>query len=227
MLAQFPQPDSDACRAVAAACDAEAAVVVRARVRATLPLVLFAAWRAAGRLGPRRWIPAGGAHPRGVVGHLLAALELAGQCADPPDAIVAPLGSGGTVAGLVLGVAALGWPTPVIAVRVAPRVIANRWRITRLARGAARLLAHYGVHIPPPASHSPLVVVNGLGPGYGRPTPAGESARHLAAEHGLTLDPTYSAKAFAVLGQRAAGNVRRVVFWHTFALPSRASEPGS
>src|SRR5256886_16934870 len=68
----------------------------------------------------RRWIPGGGAQPRAVVGHLLATLELAHQVADPPDAIVAPVGTGGTVAGLLLGIAWLGWPTRVIAVRVAP-----------------------------------------------------------------------------------------------------------
>lgn len=226
-LAQFPQPDSEASRAVAAACDAHAALVVRAGTRAVLPFALLAAWRAAARLGPRRWMPAGGAHPRGVIGHLLGALELAAQCPAPPDAIVAPLGSGGTVAGLVLGVAALAWPTSVIAVRVAPRLIANRWRATQLARGAARLLAHHGIRIPHPASRIPLVVVDGMGRGYGHPTPAGESARALAAEHGLTLDPTYGAKAFGFLLQRGTWNVQRVVFWHTFAFPSRASEPGS
>ncbi|MGH7547315.1 MAG: pyridoxal-phosphate dependent enzyme, partial [Gemmatimonadales bacterium] len=116
-LAQFPQAETETSRAVAAACDAHAALVVRARTRAALPLALLSAWRRARRLGPRRWIPGGGAHPRAVTGHLLAALELADQCPEPPDAIVAPLGTGGTVAGLLLGVAALGWPTRVVGVR--------------------------------------------------------------------------------------------------------------
>ena len=64
-----------------------------------------------------------------------------------------------------------------------------------------------------------IQVVDGLGAGYGYPSPAGERARVLAAEHGLTLDPTYGAKAFAVLLQPATGKVQRVVFWHTFAWP--------
>ena len=220
-LAQFPQPETEASRAVAAACDAHAALVVRASTRAALPLALLSAWRRAGRLGRRRWIPGGGAHPRAVTGHLLAALELADQCSEPPDAIVAPLGTGGTVAGLLLGVAALGWPTQVVGVRVAPAVIANRWRTRRLAQRARRLLAHHQVLLPAPRS---AVVVDGLGPGYGYPTAQGEAARRLAAEHGLILDPTYGAKAFAFLVRRAACNVQRVVFWHTFALPSRTSE---
>jgi len=68
-------------------------------------------------------------------------------------------------------------------------------------------------------------VVDGLGQGYGHPTPEGEAATRLASEHGLTLDPTYGAKAFAFLVQRATGNVHRVVFWHTFAVPDPQPEP--
>src|SRR2546422_5512788 len=64
-----------------------------------------------------RWIPPGGAHPRAVVGHLLAGLELESQLPDLPDAIVTPLGTGGTAAGLGLAVAALSWPTRIVGVR--------------------------------------------------------------------------------------------------------------
>src|SRR2546426_4921973 len=102
VLAQFPQPETPASRAVASACRARAALVVHAGARASLPLAVLDAWRRAGALGPRRWIPGGGAHPRAVVGHLLAGLELASQLASPPDAIVLPLGTGGTAAGLAL-----------------------------------------------------------------------------------------------------------------------------
>src|SRR5205823_14199974 len=120
VLAQFPQPETPASRAVASACQAHATLVVHARARASLPLAVLAAWRHAGALGPRRWIPGGGAHPRAVVGQLLGGLELASQVAAPPDAIVLPLGTGGTAAGLALAVAAPGWPTRIVGVRVAP-----------------------------------------------------------------------------------------------------------
>ncbi len=222
VLAQFPQPETSASRAVAAACRARAALVVHARARATLPLAVLDAWRRAGALGARRWIPGGGAHPRAVVGHLLAGLELASQGASPPDAIVLPLGTGGTAAGLALAVTALGWPTQVVGVRVAPWLVANGWRTMRLARAARRLLADRGVPLPAPRS---LHIVDGLGKGYGHPTPEGEAATRLASEHGLTLDPTYGAKAFAFLLQRATCNVQRVVFWHTFAVPVSQPEP--
>jgi D-cysteine desulfhydrase len=216
VLAQFPQPETPTGRAAAFASLTRAALVVRARVRLALPLAVLDAWHRAGAIGPRRWIPGGGAHPRAVVGHLLGGLELASQVAEPPDAIVVPLGTGGTAAGLTLAVTALGWPTRVVGVRVAPLFVANRWRTLRLANGARRLLAHRGVPLPAPGS---LEVVNGLGKGYGHPSPDGEAASRLASEHGVTLDPTYGAKAFAFLMRRAPGNVRRVVFWHTFAIP--------
>jgi len=217
VLAQFPQPETSASRAVASACRTRAALIVHARTRGLLPLAVLHAWRRAGALGPRRWIPGGGAHPRAVVGHLIAGLELAAQVASPPDAIVLPLGTGGTAAGLALAVTALGWPTRVVAVRVAPVFVANRWRTTWLAYAARRLLAHRGVPLPAPRS---LDIVDGLGKGYGHPTPDGETAAGLASQHGLILDPTYGAKAFAFLLRRASHNVQRVVFWHTFAVPA-------
>src|SRR4029077_6325762 len=184
-----------------------------------LPLAVLSAWRHAGSLGVRRWIPGGGAHPKGVVGQFLAGLEPAGQVAEPPDSIVLPLGTGGTAAGVALAVVALGWPTRVVGVRAGPAVVANRARTWWLAYRAGLLLAARGVRIPHLASRFPLSVVDGLGRGYGHPTPEGESARRLASEHGLTLDPTYGAKAFAHVMQGATRNVQRVVFWHTFAVP--------
>ena len=223
-IAHFPQPDTVESRAVAAGTAAHAAFVVQARAHVTLPLAVVEAWRRARSLGPRRWIPGGGAHPRAVAGHLIAGLELADQVDQPPDAIVLPFGTGGTTAGLALAVATLGWPTRVVAVRVAPALVANRWRTLWLAHSTRRLLAAGGVPLPGPRSPE---IVDGVGRGYGWPTPDGESARLLAARHGITLDPTYGAKAFGTLLRRAPGNVQRVVFWHTFAVPGPTPEPAA
>jgi 1-aminocyclopropane-1-carboxylate deaminase/D-cysteine desulfhydrase-like pyridoxal-dependent ACC family enzyme len=220
VLAQFPQPETAPARAIAAAALRSAEVVVRARSRAGLPLAVVRAWMAARALGPPgpRWIPGGGAHPRAVLGHLIAALELGDQLPGgaAPDAVVLPLGSGGTAAGIGLGLAALGWPTRVVAVRVAPRLIANGWRVGQLARAARRLLARRGLRLP--AATAPIVV-EGLGAGYGAPSAEGAAASSLGAAHGLLLDATYGAKAFAFLLQRTSSSLRRVVFWHTFAAP--------
>jgi len=218
VLAQFPQPDTAAARAVAAATTAAADLVVRARHALTFPVALLRAWGAARRLGGGRprWIAGGGAHPRGVAGHCCAGLELALQCPTPPEAIVAPLGSGGTAAGLLLAVGVLGWPTTIVGVRVAPRIVANGWRVRALARETAALLESRGIRLV--GSRARLRLVDGLGRGYGHPSPAGESARVIGARYGVTLDPTYGAKALAALPPLGLG-FRRVVFWHTFAAP--------
>ena len=223
VVAQFPQPATDETLAIAAACRRAATRVVCARWRAALPLAVAHAWIVAQGLGSARWIPGGGANPRGVVGQLLGGLELAIQVSDPPDAIVVPLGSGGTAAGLVLAMRTLGWSTRVIGVRVAPMIVANRWHVAALARGAARLLARLGVTLPD-CDSTALIVLDGIGAGYGHPSAAGETARALAATCGMVLEPTYGAKAFAMLPAVAKRGFRRVVFWHTFASPSSVRE---
>ncbi|HEX4560684.1 MAG TPA: pyridoxal-phosphate dependent enzyme, partial [Gemmatimonadales bacterium] len=193
------------------------------------PFAFFQAWIAAGRLGRRVYIRGGGATPLAVLGHLLAALEVGRQLESPPDAIVTPLGSGGTAAGLLLGCSLLGWPTKVVAVRVAPRVVSNRWRIEGLVRGARRLLLERGIplpHIPTPprlSFTSPrLWVVNGMGSGYGVVSAAGEAGRQWGAESGLVIDSTYGGKTLALLPEIARAGCRRVVFWHTYAAPGSA-----
>src|SRR5207245_9134823 len=115
---------------------ATASLVVTASPALTLPWAVLRAWRVAHDLGggTSRWIPGGGADPRAVVGQFLAALELGAQLDTPPDTIVVPLGTGGTAAGIALGVAWLGWSTEVVGVRVAPWCVANRWRRLRLGR---------------------------------------------------------------------------------------------
>jgi D-cysteine desulfhydrase len=222
VLATFPQPETDASGAIARATAATADLVVCASSIVTLPWALLRAWRAAHDLGAGKphWIPGGGADPRAVLGHLLATLELGAQLDTPPDTIVVPLGTGGTAAGIALGVAWLGWRTEVVAVRVAPRVVANRWRTLRLAgRAAATLRRAGGLEFGVARSAIRVRIVDAMGKGYGHPTPDGEGARAVAAEHGVRLDPTYGAKAFSVLVRRGDVRVKRAVFWHTFAWP--------
>jgi D-cysteine desulfhydrase len=213
-VAQFPQTPTEASLAVAAAVAESADLVVRAPVQVALPWAAWRAWSGARRLGAvRRWIPGGGATPHAVIGHFLAVLELESQVAAPPDVIVVPLGTGGTAAGIALGIAWLGWPTRVVAARVAPFVVANRWRTLRLARKAAALI---GVSLP--AGALAVEIVNALGRGYGHPSQAGERARELAARHGVRLEATYGAKTFGALAELPATG-RRIIFWHTFPWP--------
>src|SRR5437762_13532604 len=73
VVATFPQPDTDASRAVAAATAVTANLVVRASSLVTLPWAVLRACRAAHRLGREtpHWLPGGGADPRAALGHFL------------------------------------------------------------------------------------------------------------------------------------------------------------
>ncbi|MEO8623547.1 MAG: pyridoxal-phosphate dependent enzyme [bacterium] len=170
-----------------------------------------------------RWIPAGGSSPRGALGHANAALELIAQLARDglpvPDTIVVPLGSGGTVAGLLVGLAVADVHTRVVGVRVVPRSVGNRWHVLRLARLTRALLAQLARESIPPVDASRLVIEHGAyGGAYGRETSeARDAAQLLRASGGPRLDGTYSAKAFGYALARARHAPDEVVlFWLTF-----------
>ena len=177
-------------------------------------------WRVFGNV---RWIPAGGSVPLGAIGHVNAAMELVAQLKRDgtamPSTIVAPLGSGGTVAGLMVGLAIAGVSTRVVGVQVVPRIVANRRRVLSLAQRTRKLLAGLANQQLPELDTSRLEIdTSAYGGAYGRETPvARHVAERLRAAGGPRLDGTYSAKAFACACEiaRAVGD-ERVLFWLTF-----------
>jgi D-cysteine desulfhydrase len=170
-----------------------------------------------------RWIPAGGSSTLGALGHANAAVELADQLArgatPAPHTIVVPLGSGGTAAGLLVGLALAGLPTRVIGVRVVPRVVANRRRVMRLARGAAKRFAELAGVEPPVLDESRLVIEDAqYGGAYARETDATREVSTLVRDvGGPSVEGTYSAKALAAaLAHARSSPDERVLFWLTF-----------
>ncbi|HEU4658132.1 MAG TPA: pyridoxal-phosphate dependent enzyme [Capillimicrobium sp.] len=160
-------------------------------------------------------LPYGGSNALGAAGYLDCARELLEQAPDLRHA-VAPVGSGGTMAGLVaglsaervLGVDAAAVPDP------AERVAALAGELT----GAA--VAPAGLRLDRDQA----------GEGYERPTAASRRAMELAARHeALVLDPVYGAKAMAGLaaavqrGEIAPGE--RTVFVATGGLPGLFGHP--
>ncbi len=170
-------------------------------------------------------IPTGGSAPAGTVAFVNAALEFAaqvhrGECPCPRSVYVA-LGSGGTAAGLALGLALAGLPTEVRAVLVTDIFPPSEARLIRMAGAAWRWLRSRGAHVPkvPPSLH--LRVVHGFqGRGYGWPSPPAEAWRQrFAGAEGVWLDATYTAKCvhgmIATLEAESAKGP--VLFWHTFS----------
>jgi len=159
-------------------------------------------------------LPPGGSSPLGVLGYVEAALELAAQvdagAMPAPSSIVTAVGSGGTVAGLHLGLHLAGLTdTQVIGVVVNDTLRLDHRAITSLARRAERLLRRRGARLPStqPRAERLTLLRDWLGAGYGHPTTQGARALQRAhdTEH-LDLEPVYTAKAMAALLDLAASD---------------------
>lgn len=168
-------------------------------------------------------VPVGGSGVVGACGQVLAGLELAGQAVDRGlaiNAVVLPSATGGTQAGLMIGLRVAELDTRVLGVAVAHPPEELRPSIAALlaALGEPELA---GCRVD--ASEIELDGTQ-LGDGYGRPTPAADEAtRLLARTEGILVDPIYTAKALAALVRDARDgrlDGRTVVFWHAGGTPS-------
>ena len=174
------------------------------------------------RAGGRRpyLVAIGGTGIVGAVGQVLAGFEVADQAAAAgvhPDTVVVPSATGGTQAGLLVGLRTAGLPATVHGVAVTPAQ-PLRPVIVLVAAALAELDGLATVH-------DRAIVLDGsqLGDGYGRPTEAAEAAtRLLARTEGILVDPIYTAKALAgliALARDGALDGRQVVFWHAGGTP--------
>lgn len=222
----FPQPPSEPAIANASAIIAARPAIITVPNVALLPASMIAV---AARRGAYVMTP-GGATPEGALGALSAAFELVAQAragALPwPRAIVLPVGSGCSTAGLLAGLHlahALGLapPPPIVrAVRVTPWPITSRARLAHLAYRTLIALdvargATSGVELR--ALWRGLVIDGRfLGRGYGHMTAAGEAATAVLAGAGLVaVDAVYAAKASAALLAEAAAVDGPHLLWLT------------
>ncbi len=227
---RFPQPSSEEVSATAAEVaevagmgsdhlDVPSSYLMPLGLAALLGRSVGRAWLDRASSSPTLLWP-GASTPLGTLGHVSAGLELVAAFAatdqDEPDDVVCALGSGGTAAGLAVGIALGGWRRArVVGVRAADRIVTNHVYLAPLVGGTLALLALGGA-----APVRPRLTIDGrwLGRGYGHPTTAGEAATEQAAALGLTVEPTYTAKALAAALALAEPG-RRVVFVQTYAGP--------
>lgn len=223
-LALVDQPIDDHVRAQLARLEASGARIHRthskARTVATLPWLVARNARG-GR--PPYLLPAGGSSRVGVLGYVEAALEIAAQVEDgslpEPAHVVVPVGTGGTAAGLALGLQVAGLRTRVLGVVVNDQLRLDPPVVARLARRTAALLKRRGASLGDLRLDAGMLDLtrDQIGAGYGHPTEAAGKAAAIAAEEGLSLDPVYTAKAMAgLLALRADGHLADpVLFVHT------------
>ncbi len=164
----------------------------------------------------RSWfLPAGGSSPVGALGAVEVALELAAQVEKgeipEPAHVVTAVGSGGTAAGLVLGLQLAGLKTEVVAVVVNDTLDLGPKALLGLARKSARLLSDRGAELPELdlSGDNLIVVEDQIGDGYGHRTKAAKRAAARASKKAdLDLDPVYTAKAMAGLLDLVEGGGR-------------------
>jgi D-cysteine desulfhydrase len=149
-------------------------------------------------------IPAGGSSAVGALGYVNAGLEIADQIDQghlpEPDAVVAAVGTAGTLVGLLIGFRLAGMETTVVGVRVVDKLVVNNGTIRGLYKRTVALLAERGVKVPGGKRIGAYRLVHSqYGAGYGSPTEAGRSAVAAASASGISLEQTYTGKAMAAV----------------------------
>lgn len=191
----------------------------------TAVMVPYLAIKYTGRDRGRRpyLVPPGASTPLGALGYVNAAVELAEQVRagelPEPETIVLPVGSGGTAAGLALGLGIAGLHSRIVGVAITRAPTSWAPTVKRMAIETARLIRRSGVADLEASVAEVSVSDRWLGGGYGRPTIQGEEAsRLMASEEGVQLEPTYTAKTVAGLTAMCAARELRgpVLYWHTY-----------
>jgi D-cysteine desulfhydrase len=165
-------------------------------------------------------IPEGGSSALGSLGYVVAMAQLRAQLPpawrEGPVTIAYAAGSGGTGAGIELGVRLLGWS----GARPLGFAVCNDAAYFRAT--IAKLCAEARQRWPalPQVNEADVAIDGGfVGPGYALTTPEGtEIIRRAAREDGILLDPVYTGKAMLGVAERARQDAlpaRRVIFVHT------------
>jgi D-cysteine desulfhydrase len=222
----FPQPENDKVQNNLAADRGAGVELVRIPSKYLLPFhvarVLVRLRVSQGRFP--HLIPGGGSSPLGALGFVNAGMEIAEQVRagllPEPGAVFLAYGTGGTAAGLALGLQLGGLRSKVVAVRVIDRLLANRPRLLSLVRGTRALLARSAEDIAVPARPGANVeILHGyMGGGYGVTTQAAEEAVALFREReDIGLEFTYTGKAAAAFIDRARATREPLLFWNTYS----------
>lgn len=144
-------------------------------------------------------ITLGGSSVLGCLGYVDCALEIAAHEISNKvefDYVVVPVGSGGTMAGLVAGLRETGSRAKVLGINVLMKKSTQEPRIWQLIRELADIYKVGRAAVQDDVQ----CFDDGLGPGYALPTDEMiEAVRLLAEKEGILLDPTYTGKAFAGL----------------------------
>jgi D-cysteine desulfhydrase len=161
-------------------------------------------------------IPEGGSNAVGAWGYVGCVEELAKELGDAPLTLVYAAGSGGTGAGLILGIKLLGLPWRAVGVNVCDVKAYFVAAIGDIVEAAIKKWL-----LPVAFERSEIEIVDGyVGAGYAKSRPEElQTIRDVARAEGLILDPVYTGKAFHGMAKELERDKNafgpRVCFIHT------------
>lgn len=184
---------------------------------------------------PSYYIPGGGSNNVGILGFINAALELKDQINQgllpEPDLIYVSLGSCGTAAGLIIGLKLAELKTKVVSVLVLPEKNTGDKQalIKKLCSDTIEYLTSIDQTFSSITINDNDIFIRNeqIGDGYAIPSKNTSNAIKMLKEQELiTLDGTYSGKAFAALLHDLKTNDikdKKILFWNTFFAENCAS----
>ena len=180
-------------------------------------------------LGLRRdsyCVPLGCSSPLTTIGYVIAAMELRRQIDEGqmpmPGKIFIAHATGGSVAGLLIGLAITKTPARIVAVQTAERVIAGHAPLQKLVHRTLDLLDGPRSLFTLSMEHLHKIESVFMGAGY-RDTPEESlSAVQWMKERGVFLEPVFTGKAAAALLAEARTKPKeQLLFWNTHDQPYR------
>ncbi len=161
-------------------------------------------------------IPEGGSNALGAWGYVKCVDELAHDLGREPATLVYAAGSGGTGAGLILGIKLLGLPWRAVGVNVCDD---EAYFVAEIGKIVEDAIARWKLEVT--FDRKEIELRDGyVGIGYAKSRPEElATLRDVARAEGIILDPVYTGKAFHGLKQELARDRetfgKRIVFLHT------------
>ena len=157
-------------------------------------------------------IPEGGSNATGAWGYIRAIDELINQWDTPPSAIICATGSGGTIAGLLIGLKRRELSIPAYGVCVCDDATTFQNAVERISQEATRRWPS----LPRVEAKDVTIIDSYVGRGYALSTEEElNDIRTVAQATGLFLDPVYTGKAFRALLNEPGRFGSRPLFVHT------------
>lgn len=194
--------------------DLGAEVLVRRSLLGVIASSRFLAWRDNGFC-----VPFGASSPHSALGYVAAAVELSEQIdrgeISPIGTIFAPLGTGGTVAGLLVGFALIDLPVKIVAVQAVEAVFANIWSIKKQVRNVLDLIGYRNLFNKAMGGLMRLERCY-LGGGYRVETASSLNAVRMAEQQGFVLESAFTGKAMAAaIDHVCTDETGKILFWNT------------